>query len=81
MSIADSVKRAKESSGSAGTMFKTFYAWYDNLSEKDRNDLDTALLSGEVSIRKLFYSLKEFEGVSWGDNALYYHANSLKQEN
>lgn len=78
MSIIDAIAKAKDTTPSRGR-YKTFYVWYDALSQEDREALDAALLSPEISIRQLFDSLKTHENVPWGDNAIYYHARSLKQ--
>ena len=83
MSITKVIEAAKESdSTNKRNLYKKFYAWYDALSEEDRNALDAALTSNEVSARRLFRALKEHENVPFGDNAFYYHrSNLLEQEN
>ncbi len=81
MSISKTIEAAKASASKPRTMYKTFYGWYDGLSEDDRNELDAALLSDEVSARQLFRALKEHEGVKFGDTAFYYHRSNLRQEN
>lgn len=80
MSISKSIEAAKTASAKPRTMFKSFYEWYDALSPEDRQELDSALLSEEVSARQLFMALKEHEGVPFGDNAFYYHRRVLRQE-
>lgn len=80
MSIKDSITEAKEGTYPKGVVFKAFYAWYEALPEEDSKAIDAALISGDVSIKKLFYSLKVNEGVTWGEGALYFHASRLKQE-
>lgn len=83
MSISDAIESAKSGEGlPERRMFKKFYAWYDALGEKERLELDEALLSNEVSTRRLFQALKVHENVEWGDNSIYFHRSTLlnKQE-
>ena len=61
-------------------LYKTFYKWYGDLSDEDRELFDEALLSPSVSIRQLFRELKMHEGVKWGDNAIYFHAAQLRSK-
>lgn len=81
MSIQKAIEGAKDAKVRQRTLFKSFYRWYDDLSEDDRQQLDDALVSNEVSTKQLFYALKVHEGVAFGDTALYYHRKSLLQEN
>lgn len=77
MSIKDSIQKAKDGTAPKG-MFKNFYRWYDSLTPEDQNDLKEAILSEEVSIKKLFYALKENQGVPFGEGALYQFASKIK---
>lgn len=81
MSISETIKAAKDATVKPRAMYKSFYVWYDALSEEEQRELDEALLSTEVSARQLFMALKEHEGVPFGDNAFYYHRRTLREEN
>lgn len=81
MSILKTIETAKAAAAQPRAVYKTFYKWYDALSEEDRQQLDAAILSEDVSNRQLYLALKQQEGVPFGDNAFYHHVNALKQEN
>lgn len=81
MSILKSIAAAKEATPTPRTLYKSFYAWYESLTLEDQKALDEALLDPEISTRQLFRALKTEEQVPWGDNAIYFHASTLRQEN
>lgn len=80
MSVMKSIEAATSDIPQQRVLYRNFYKWYDGLPEDEREALDEALSSAEVSTRRLFESLKIHEKVTFGENALYYHRRTLTQE-
>lgn len=81
MSLSETIQAAHQAQPPQRTLYKSFYAWYDALTEEEQQELDSAILSPDVSTRQLFWALKTHENVPFGDTALYFHASTLRQEN
>ena len=77
MSLLDAIKKAEEQSRAASRPYAEFYNWLEGLSKEDRGALDDAIRSGRVAVKTLHKALREDEGVSFGEAALYDYRKQL----